>query len=752
LPFSLNETSMHSLFTTPRVADFWRALIGAAAAVCTAVLTAFPVQAQLLDRLLKSEPVSTALLVQAPEGIAPGRPFWLGLQLKHHGDWHTYWQNPGDSGLPTRLHWELPAGLSAGDIAWPLPKKFPLGPLTNYGYDGTILLLVPVEVASDFRPPADGQVSIGLKANLLVCSNVCVPQDVSLTLTVPAHGASTMPASRFEAAHRAIPAALPGPQAVELADGGRILAVRVEGLPQDWRGQTLSLFPITPQVVSNSAVQDKDWAQRWEEGTWTARMPVAADRAESPTRMRWLVARGPETSPRGPAFEFEAPIAGRWPSPAPIASTHATGPATEESPSTTRQARAAAAMASTTPAGLALALLGAFVGGLILNLMPCVFPVLALKVFAVVRSQGTGGQQRLAGLAYTSGVVLTFSLLGALLLGLRTAGQELGWGFQLQSPLVVTLLALLFTLIGLNFAGVFDFGRLLPDSLASRQLRHPVMNSALSGLLAGIVASPCTAPFMGAAIGLAITLPVAEALLVFVALGLGMAAPILAVSFWPALARVLPRPGPWLATFRKALAYPMFATVLWLLWVLGQQTHVDTVISVLGAALALALLSWSLTLRGLARLLGGVVSVGALAIGGWSSGLLGPPTATSHSAPAAPAASSARWSAWSEDELQSRLAGGQAVFVDFTAAWCVTCQFNKLTVLGDSRVLAALDEHKVATLRADWTRRDPRITKALNELGRNGVPVYVLYAPGRPAVVLSEVLTVDEIKSALGSL
>lgn len=737
-------------FISLRIAGFGRALACIAAIAFAAFWPAFPAQAQLFDSLLKSEPVSSKLLVQAPDGITPGQTFWLGLQLKHHGDWHTYWQNPGDSGLPTRLQWILPSGLTAGDIVWPLPKKFPLGHLANYGYDGTIVLLVPVQVAGDFRTPADGQLSIGMKATLLVCSNVCVPQDVSHTLVVPTEGSTTMQASRFEIARQEIPAALPAPQMVELADGGRTVVVRVEGLPKDWRGQMLSLFPITPQVVSNSAVQDKDWVQRWEKGIWIARMPVAADRAESPALMRWLVARGPETSPRGPALEFETSVAGHWPAPLPPGSIHVAGQAAEPSALAIMPERPAVPAVSATPWRLLLPLVGAFVGGLLLNLMPCVFPVLALKIVAVARSQDSGGRHRLAGMAYTGGVVLTFALLGALLLVLRATGQELGWGFQLQSPLVVTALAMLFTLIGLNLAGVFEIGEWLPQGLASRQLQHPIMNSALSGLLAGIVASPCSAPFMGAAIGLAVTLPAAEALLVFGALGLGMAAPILAVGFWPGFARALPQPGPWLVTFRKALAFPMFATVLWLLWVLGRQTDVDTVIYVLGAALSLSLLCWSMTFRGLARWVGGVLSGIILVIIGWNCSLLLPSTGSlSYSTPGAP---SARWSPWSEDEVQARLSGGQSVFVDFTAAWCVTCQYNKLTVLGDARVLAALDEHKVVTLRADWTRRDPQITKALNQLGRNGVPVYVLYAPGRVPVVLSEVLTVDEIRAALGSL
>lgn len=731
----------------PRGGDAWRALRRALFLACLALLSAVSVQAQWLDNILKSDPVSARLLAHAPEGIAPGRTVWLGLQITHHGAWHTYWQNPGDSGLPTRLHWSLPAGLRAGDIVWPLPKKFPLGPLTNYGYDGTILLLVPVHVASDFTPPPDGQLTISMRADLLVCSNVCVPQELRQTLGLPAEGATAVHASLFDSALQAAPRVLPGAHGVELADEGRTLLIRVEGLPSDWHGQTLSLFPITPQVARNAAVQNKDWTQAWTGSAWTARMPVATERESSPERMRWLVARGSETSPRGPALEFEARISGAWPPPASVSPGHGAGVATVPPSSFGALTGPSIQVSPSMPLGLVLSLLGAFVGGLLLNLMPCVFPVLALKLLGVAHAQRTPRQHRIMAMAYAGGVVLTFVILGALMLGLRAAGQQLGWGFQLQSPTVVAALALLFTLLGLNLAGVFEFGQFLPGSIASRQLRHPVMNSALSGLLAGIVASPCTAPFMGAALGLAVTMPAIQAILVFAALGLGMAAPFLVVSFWPALAHRLPRPGAWLQTLRKALAFPMFATALWLIWVLGRQTDVDTVITLLVAALALSLLAWALTLQGLPRWLGSALSAAVLVAVAWHAG----PSIDPASSGSLSGRPSQRWIAWSQEEVQSRLSSGQVVFVDFTAAWCVTCQYNKLTVLGDERVLAALDKRKVVTMRADWTRHDPRITTALNDLGRSGVPVYAVYAPGRPPAVLSELLTYEEIQRVLDS-
>jgi thiol:disulfide interchange protein DsbD len=381
-----------------------------------------------------------------------------------------------------------------------------------------------------------------------------------------------------------------------------------------------------------------------------------------------------------------------------------------------------------------------------LNLMPCVFPVLAIKVLGFTRPGTTARAHRASGLAYTAGVVLSFVLLGALLMGLRAAGEQLGWGFQLQSPWTVSALAMLFTLLGLNLAGLFEFGQLLPSAVMNLQSRRPTLDAALSGVLAVAIASPCTAPFMGASMGLAIGLPLWQALPVFAAMGLGMALPYLGASLWPALAQRLPRPGAWMVTFRQAMAFPMFATVVWLLWVLGQQTGIDGAASLLALLVALTALVWALGLQGRARAILGLLALAAALGIGWS------PLRQALQEPAAAAITSAnseRWAPWSASELSARQAQGQTVFVDFTAAWCVTCQYNKKTTLADTRVLAAFDAKNVRTLRADWTRRDPAITQALAQLGRSGVPVYAVYAPGKPAVVLSELPSVDEVLNAL---
>ena len=716
---------------------------GAVCAVAFACLMGATSQAQVVGATVKTDQVRAELLAHAPQGVQAGQSFWLGLHIQHQPHWHTYWQNPGDSGLPIRLQWKLPAGLQAGEIAWPLPKKIPIGTLANYGYEGSVLLPVAVTVGPDFKAPVVGPLKIQLQAEWLVCRQECIPQEGQFELSLPVQSATALHSSLFDAAQKQSPQALPGAHAVSLSADARSLTLQVEQLPAAWRGQTLSLFPVTANVVNNAAVQGKTWTQSWQGERWTAKVPVSDERSESPTALSWVVARGPETAPQAPAYEVNSPLQGRWPALAPVAGV---SPALAKALQDNAQARPA----STSASSLALAWLGAFIGGLLLNLMPCVFPVLAIKVLGFTQPGQSRAEHRAAGLAYTAGVVLSLVLLGAVLLALRSAGEQLGWGFQLQSPSVVAALAVLFTLLGLNLAGVFEFGQMVPSGLASWQSRRPTVNAALSGVLAVAIASPCTAPFMGASLGLAIALPAWQALSVFAAMGLGMALPYLAASVWPAVARTLPRPGAWMAVFRQAMAFPMFATVIWLLWVLGQQTGIDGASTLLAVLLCVAFAAWAWGLQGRARW---VLSALALAGLAWLGAAVLPsalreaplnPTTASESAP--------RWQAWSETRLQSELAAGRPVFVDFTAAWCVTCQYNKKATLSDPTLLADFDARKVTLLRADWTRRDAAITQALTALGRSGVPVYALYAPGKAPVILSELPSVAEVQAALRGL
>ncbi|MBT9512980.1 MAG: thioredoxin family protein [Acidovorax sp.] len=705
--------------------------------------------------------VRAELLAHAPQGVAPGQPLWLGLQITHQPEWHTYWKNPGDSGLPTDLAWTLPAGLDAGEIAWPLPKKIPIGTLANYGYEGTVLLPIPVTVASTFAAgPLVQDATIQLRASWLVCRKECIPEEGEFTLQLPIRSTTALNGAAFDAAAKAQPrpvlagttGIVPDSQA-QLAAEGNTLNVSVQGLPVALRGKTLDLFPETAEVIDNAA----SWKQSWNGSVWTAQIPLSAQRSASPHLMPVVLAEQSPAHAAGPdtrtGYRAELKVLGTWPQ---AASMAAVSPALEAA----LQANAAQAGGTATSAAgsgassltLTAALLGALLGGLILNLMPCVFPVLAIKVVGFTQHAQDRRAHRVSGIAYTAGVVLSFMLLGALMLGLRAAGEAVGWGFQLQSPAVVASLAALFTLIALNLAGVFEFGHFLPSSVASLQARHPVADSFLTGVLAVAVASPCTAPFMGASLGLTATLPAPQALAVFATLGLGLALPFLAASFVPAVARALPRPGAWMDTFRKLMAFPMLATVVWLVWVLGQQSGIDGAGALLILLVGLSLVVWALSLNGRARVWMASVSLAAMALLVWAFAPHITHIPTAQAATPSTQASATGWQPWAPGAAEQIVATGRPVFVDFTAAWCVTCQYNKKTTLANTDVIADLQTKNVALLRADWTRRDPAITAALASLGRSGVPVYVFYRPGKPPVVLTEVLSVDEVRATIAQL
>jgi thiol:disulfide interchange protein DsbD len=686
--------------------------------------------------VVTTEQVRAELMAHAPEGVEPGKTVWLGLQLTHQPEWHTYWKNSGDSGLPTQLEWTLPPGVVAGEIAWPVPRKIPIGNLANYGYEGTVLLPVPLTVTPDFKPSLlSSGLEVKLKASWLVCRKECIPQEGEFALKVPVKSTTALDAPAFEASLAAQPQPLAGDSKVEIA--GQAIRLTVAGLPAAVRGKTLDFFPETPDVIETAAA----WTQSWQGDLWTASVPLSAQRSASPAVMPVVLAVD------GKGWRAEARVAGAWP---PVAPAMAVSPALDEA----LKANAAPPAAPAASLGLAAALLGALLGGLILNLMPCVFPVLAIKVVGFTRHlQCTGDTKRawrVSGIAYTAGVMVSFLALGATVLALRSAGEQLGWGFQLQSPAVVAVLATLFTVIGLNLAGLFEFGRFLPSGLATLQAEHPVANAFLSGVLAVAIASPCTAPFMGASLGFALSLPALQALLIFAAIGLGMALPYLAASMVPAAAHLLPRPGPWMEVFRRLMAFPMFATVAWLVWVLGQQTGIDGAGALLALLVALSAVIWAFTLAGRTRVVVATLSLAFLALVAVAVGpsVTRPVDASGVAASPLPAG----WRPWEPGRVDQLLAAGQPVFVDFTAAWCVTCQYNKKTTLADREVLADLGAKNVALLRADWTRRDPAITAALGTLGRSGVPLYVFYAPGRAPQVLSEVISVQEVREAVSRL
>jgi thiol:disulfide interchange protein DsbD len=698
--------------------------------VLSLLLPAGAVRAQ--PAVVTTPQVRAELVAHAPEGVAPGKPVQLALRIEHQPNWHTYWKNPGDSGLPTTLSWTLPEGVQAGEPQWPTPKKLALGPLVNYGYDGVLLLPVALTLPPGFAAPT---LEVKLAAEWLVCKDVCIPESGEFSLSLPTQAAIAAHAADFDNARESMPQPMPAAKAqAQVRDD--TLVVTVGGLPAAWQGREVAFFPETVGVILNAGKP----VERWDGGRWQAEIALDPQRSDSPQIMpAVLVARGELAGGR-----VEVAVQGAWPA---VVAT----PLEALAPVEALPAANAAPPAS--PLGLPLAIAFAIVGGMLLNLMPCVFPVLSLKVLGFAHHAQDRARLLAGGLAYTAGVVVSFVALAALLLALRAGGEQLGWGFQLQSPVVVAVLAALFTLIGLNLVGVFEFGSVLPDRVATAQARHPLVDSVLTGVLAVAVAAPCTAPFMGASLGFALTLPALQALAVFAALGLGMALPYLAASAFPAVARLLPRPGAWMATFKTLMAFPMFGTVVWLVWVLGQQVGIDGAAALLGTLVLLAFAAWALgspTNSPRVRRVWGAVGVLLL---GLSLAWVGPALRQPALAAAGSVPVGEGWLPWSPERVAEASASGQPVFVDFTAAWCVTCQYNKRTTLASAEVKSAFADRQVLLLRADWTRRDAAISAELTRLGRSGVPVYALYAPGNPVPrLLSEILSVDEVTGALSAL
>ena len=680
--------------------------------------------------------VRAELVAHAPQGLKAGEPLSLGLLLQHQPGWHTYWLNAGDSGLATQLNWTLPQGLQAGNTLWPIPHMIRVGDMVNHGFEGQVLLGVPVSVDKGFAANAATQ-KIQLQASWLVCKQECIPQEGKFEIQLPVAGSTASHSAAFEALLSAQPQTLqPSPQIAHISDKG--LALRIQGLPPSLQGQPLQLFAQSTEVLASGLGADA-LAGQWQGADYVLQAPLHVMRSSEPAKLGLLIVGG--SSDQAKAWHLNLAVQGTWP---PEGSATMAKASALASPPLIQPVEAAASW----PALLA-ALLGAFLGGLLLNLMPCVLPVLAIKVLSLSQHHHSGAERRAIGITYALGVIASMLGLALLVAGLRASGQQLGWGFQLQSPLVVSALALLFTLIALNLLGVLQLNAGWSSGLAAQWVRHPLADAFLSGVLAVVVAAPCTAPFMGASVGIALTLPLWQGLLIFIALGLGLALPFTLLSWVPAWARWLPRPGVWMERLRQLLAFPMLATVVWLLWVLGQQTSIDGMAVMLAALLLVSACVWALGLSGKAKWLGTGLWGGLLLLLVLSWGPL-----VWKEAPALTDKSSnnAEWQAWSPEREASALQAGQTVFIDFTAAWCVTCQVNKQTTLRDAKVLQAFADKKVLLLRADWTRRDPAITQALGRLGRSGVPVYVLLVPQTPPKVLSEVLSPDLVLQTLAGL
>ena len=701
------------------IAGLLAAFALAAGAVAAPVVKTERVEAQLVSDKLSAQ---------------PGKPVDVGLRLRMAEHWHTYWKNPGDSGLPTRIQWVLPEGWKAGEIQWPYPRPLPIGPLMNYGYEDEVVLLSPLTPPADAKP---GTYPIKAKAEWLVCKDVCIPEkgELDMTLAVAAEAPKEDPRflAHIERARAMLPARTEGWK-FESAFAGKNLVVRMTPPAGVIAPQKVAFFPERELLIEPAAPQKVTR----EGNAVRIEMKLADPPLAGVTSVKGVaVADGAWPRVNRPAIEVEAPV-----SATPLA---AAGPVSTSGGGATGS--------SSVDGSTLTALAFAFLGGILLNLMPCVFPVLGIKVMGFVEhAHGDSRAMRVQGAMFAAGTVLSFLVLAGLLLTLRAGGAQLGWGFQLQSPLVVTLLAGLFFLLALNLSGVFEWGLFAQTLTSDLSARGRYADAFLSGVLATVVATPCTAPFMGAAVGFTLTQSAANALAVFLALGAGMALPVFLLSFFPALLRRMPRPGAWMETFKQVLAFPLYATVAWLAWVLGAQAGNDAVLALLGGLVLLAMGAWmygrwhhstSLWRPAVAILF----AVAGLAIA-W-------PTAAPSGAATQPGAKPGElaWQEWSPEKVSELLAQKKPVFVDFTAAWCVTCQLNKRVALHNAAVVREFTARGVVPLKADWTRNDPRITEALAALGRNAIPVYALYVPGSDApLLLPEVLTPSIVIAELSKL
>lgn len=658
--------------------------------------------------------------------IMPGEEIWIGIEKSIAPHWHTYWENPGDSGVPLRAKWALPEGFKIGDIKWPAPDKIPYEPLLNYGYEGNVILLQKLTA-----PENMSQEPIELTADieLLVCKEECIPEYGTYTLTLNAKG--IMPENNspyLSAALKKVPSETDWP--ITYSENKNDFILNIGAPDEDLKNikvDTIEFFPLDWGFISNPEqprieINDKTL------NFYQARGERALSEVESiPGVLSYETAQKEKKS-----ISFTA-----IPAPAPVQN---------EQPQTNE--------AQATNLTLLSALLFALIGGMILNLMPCVFPVLSLKALSLIKTAEKDPMiARMHGLSYTAGVVLSFLLIAAALLSLKAAGSEIGWGFHLQSPLVVGSLVYLLFVIGLNLMGVFELSNPFGNVGSKLTQNDGMSGSFFTGILATLVATPCTAPFMAGALGFALVQPAFISLLVFAALGLGLALPYLALSFIPALQARMPRPGAWMDTFKQLLAFPMFGAAIWLIWVLGEQIGTNGITNILIGLGMISFAIWLIkhrpentVLRNIIRIVViGCLLIAALAVPNGSGVDRALSTSTSQNEKFG--------DVFSQERLDELLKQDDPVFVEMTAAWCITCKVNHAVAINTRSTKALFAENNVDYLIGDWTNQDPKITQYLSAYGRNGVPLYVYYGPRdaetgeRPkGAVLPQILTPAIVK------
>jgi thiol:disulfide interchange protein len=644
-----------------------------------------------------------ASLVSEHKIITPGQTFTVALKFEIAEHWHTYWRNPGDAGIATKIIWDLPAGFTAGEIQWPTPQRLAVGnDIVNFGYEGEVWHLVAITAAPEIKPGS--QIVLKARVDWLECEEICVPgrADLQMTLMVGSGAAvSESLVADFSKARLQIPAPdKTGSVQVERhGDFLHIILNKSNSEPERF------FFPYAEGLILNSGEQKYITAPGKQ--SWV--VPLQKDLAPF-SHIAGVLTGGREN--REGALAFEAKVT----------------PVKEVSTST--QIKNDALFSS---------LFLGFLGGLILNLMPCVFPVLGLKIMSFARQAGQERKQVARhGWAFSGGVLLSFWLLAGVLLALRAGGQELGWGFQLQSAPFVYALLVILLVFGLNMSGVFEVGASWVGAGANLSSGSSLGGSFFSGVLATVVATPCAAPFLAPALGAALALPTLPSIALFTAIGAGLAAPYLVLSLKPEWVRSLPKPGAWMETLRQGLAFFLYGTAVYLLWVLEGQVGEYSLLNILFSLILISLACWvygrftGLDRTEFRRRTGWIAAGLIVLLGLW----LGYPSDSKTDT------DTIQWEAWSPELVEKYQSEGRIIYVDFTARWCATCQTNKKAVFSSKEILKEFRRRKVATLKADWTRQDPRITKTLSAYGRSAVPFNLLYAPGRKdPVILPELLT-----------
>ena len=657
-------------------------------------------------------------LVAETASVASAATLWVDVHFAIKPGWHIYWRNPGDSGLPTAIEWNLPPGFSAGSILWPVPERFVQGGIGNYGYAGSADLLVPITAAKDLVPGSTARLTG--EASWLVCADICIPgsAELSLSLPVAAGPVAADPAATalFAKIRRLLPVAAPF-EARFFADAHAYFLRVPESALVGLHDATGMFFPNDGSLIDHAA---ETRATRRADGLEIVLPKAAAAAAVPPTLDGVLVLRGRDGTER--AFEISA------------------------NPLTALPAEDSLAWWE--------ALLLAFLGGVVLNAMPCVFPILSLKLLSLTRQAHGHRSERLgSGLAYTAGVLASFAALGGGLLALRTGGQAIGWGFQLQTPVFVAVIAYIIFAMGLSLSGVAAFGAGFAATGGRLARRSGLTGTFFTGVLATIVATPCTAPFMGAALGLALIAPAPLAIGIFLALGLGLAAPYLAATVIPGWQRVLPRPGAWMELVKQILAFPLYGTVAWLLWVLIQEVGPS---EALGSLFGLVLVGFAVWIYGRTRLAAPLGRSGGagLAVAGAAAAILLAVslTTTADRAAAATRPESLAYEPYTAERLLALESAGTPVFVNLTASWCVTCLINERVALDSEAVRHAFAERGIVALKGDWTSQNPEITALLQQFGRSGVPLYLLYSGKGEPVILPQILTASGMLDALGKV